>query len=366
MQFALRAHRGRYSTPAGLPRRGPRDARGPSKLMRIAVIGAGNWGTGLAIMAARAGHAVSVWARNPAVVQSINSEHINPVYLKRLRIPETVSATENIGDALIGSELIIMAAPSHATRQILESMSTLVEPGSIIVSATKGIEIETGKRISQVVADVMNETLAKRFVCLSGPSFATEVVEKHHTAIVAASQDPEVARVVQSELSFENLRIYTNNDLVGTELGGSLKNVMAIAAGMVSGLGFGSNSVAALITRGLAEMTRLALREGAKLETMMGLAGLGDLVLTCTGSLSRNRFVGEELGKGRDLKEISAGLNEVAEGINTTRAVKQLAARLGVELPITNEVHAVLYEGKPAKAAVTELMQRPLRVEANW
>jgi glycerol-3-phosphate dehydrogenase (NAD(P)+) len=212
----------------------------------------------------------------------------------------------------------------------------------------------------------MNETLANRFVCLSGPSFATEVVEKHPTAIVAASQESEAARVVQSELSFENLRIYTNDDLVGTELGGSLKNVMAIAAGMVSGLGFGSNSVAALITRGLAEMTRLALREGAKLETMMGLAGLGDLVLTCTGSLSRNRFVGEELGKGRDLKEISAALSEVAEGINTTLAVKQLAARLGVEMPITNEVHAVLYEGKPVNAAVTELMQRPLRVEANW
>ncbi|MGI8836414.1 MAG: NAD(P)H-dependent glycerol-3-phosphate dehydrogenase [Pyrinomonadaceae bacterium] len=335
-------------------------------MKRIAVIGAGNWGTGLAIMAARAGHAVSVWTRNPTVVHSINSEHTNPVYLKRLRIPETVRASGNIGDTLIGAQLIIMAAPSHATREILESMSTLVEPGSIIVSATKGIEIETGKRISQVVADVINESFANRFVCLSGPSFAIEVVEKHPTAIVAASQDSETARVIQSELSFENLRIYTNDDLVGTELGGSLKNVMAIAAGMVSGLGFGSNSVAALITRGLAEMTRLALREGAKLETMMGLAGLGDLVLTCTGSLSRNRFVGQELGKGSGLKEITAGLNEVAEGINTTRAVKQLAARLGVEMPITNEVHAVLYEGKPVNAAVTELMQRPLRVEANW
>ena len=184
-------------------------------MKRTAVIGAGNWGTGLAIMAARAGHAVSVWARNPTVVHSINSEHINSLYLKRLRIPETVSASGNIGDTLIGAQLIIMAAPSHATREILESMSTLVEPGSIIVSATKGIEIETGKRISQVVADVMNETLANRFVCLSGPSFATEVVEKHPTAIVAASTNSESARVVQSELSFENLRIYTNDDLVG-------------------------------------------------------------------------------------------------------------------------------------------------------
>ena len=334
--------------------------------MRIAVIGAGNWGTGLAIMAARAGHEVSVWSRNSAVVTSINSEHTNSLYLIAAPIPETVRATKNIGEALTGVELVILAAPSHATRQILESMAPALQPDSMIVSATKGIEIESGKRISQVVADVMNESFAPRFVCLSGPSFAKEVVENHPTAIVAASEDPAAARVVQSELSFENLRIYTNDDLVGTELGGSVKNVMAIAAGMAAGLGFGSNSVAALITRGLAEMTRLALREGAKLETMMGLAGLGDLVLTCTGSLSRNRFVGQELGKGRSLKEITAGMREVAEGIKTTRAVKKLADRLGVEMPITNEVHAVLYEGKSAREAVQGLMRRPLRVEANW
>lgn len=334
--------------------------------MRIAVIGAGNWGTGLAIMAARAGHDVSVWSRNSRVVDSINSEHTNPVYLTGAQIPEAVRATGDFAVALIEAELIILAAPSHATRQILEDMIPGLRPGSIIVSATKGIEIETGKRISQVVTDVMNKSFVMRFVCLSGPSFASEVVAKHPTAIVAASEDLEAARAVQSALSFEHLRIYTNDDLVGTELGGSIKNVMAIAAGMVAGLGFGSNSVAALITRGLAEMTRLALREGAKLETMMGLAGLGDLVLTCTGSLSRNRFVGQELGKGRSLEDITAGMNEVAEGINTTHAVKKLADRLGVEMPITNEVHAVLYERKPAREAAQELMRRPLRVEANW
>ena len=334
--------------------------------MRIAVIGAGNWGTGLAIMAARAGHKVSLWSRNSAVVTSINGTHTNSVYLSGAQIPENVRATQNIGEALTRAALIILAAPSHATRQILEGMSPVLPRSSIIVSATKGIEIETGKRISQVVADVMNQSFATRFVCLSGPSFAKEVIEKHPTAIVAASQDPAATRAVQSALSFENLRIYTNDDLVGTELGGSVKNVMAIAAGMVAGLGFGSNSVAALITRGLAEMTRLALREGAKLETMMGLAGLGDLVLTCTGSLSRNRFVGQELGKGRSLEDIAAAMNEVAEGIKTTLAVKTLADRLGVEMPITNEVHAVLYEGKPVKGAATELMRRPLRVETNW
>ncbi|HXL80455.1 MAG TPA: NAD(P)H-dependent glycerol-3-phosphate dehydrogenase [Pyrinomonadaceae bacterium] len=334
--------------------------------MRIAVIGAGNWGTGLAIMAARAGHEVVVWSRNSKVVDSINGDHTNLVYLTGAQIPETVRATGDFAVALVEAELIILAAPSHATRQILEDMISVLRPGSIIVSATKGIEIETGKRISQVVTDVVNKSFAMRFVCLSGPSFASEVVEKHPTAIVAASEDLEAARAVQAALSFENLRIYTNDDLVGTELGGSVKNVMAIAAGMVAGLGFGSNSVAALITRGLAEMTRLALREGAKLETMMGLAGLGDLVLTCTGNLSRNRFVGEELGKGRSLEDIAVGMNEVAEGINTTRAVKKLADRLGVEMPIANEVHAVLYERKPARDAATELMRRPLRVEANW
>ena len=200
---------------------------------------------------------------------------------------------------------------------------------------------------------------------MSGPSFAKEVAENHPTAVVAASDDRDASRMVQAELSFDNLRIYTNDDVVGTELGGSVKNVMAIAAGMVAGLGYGSNSSAALITRGLAEMTRLALREGAKLETLMGLAGLGDLVLTCTGGLSRNRFVGQELGKGRNLSDIAAGMNEIAEGVKTTLAVKRLSERVGLEMPITNEVHAVLYEGKLASDAAGELMTRPLREESN-
>jgi len=229
------------------------------------------------------------------------------------------------------------------------------------VSVSKGIEIETGKRISEIAKEVVGS--AYPFVCLSGPSFAKEVVAGYPTAIVAASKDAAAARAVQNDLSFENLRIYTNSDVVGTEIGGSVKNVMAIAAGMTTGLGFGSNSVAALITRGLAEITRLARREGAQIETLMGLAGLGDLVLTCTGSLSRNRFVGEQLGKGRRLEEIVEELNEVAEGINTARAVKQLASRAGLEMPITNEVSAVLYDGKSARDAVGELMSRPLREE---
>jgi glycerol-3-phosphate dehydrogenase (NAD(P)+) len=332
-------------------------------MKRIAIIGAGNWGTALAIIAARKGHQVRMWSRNAAVVESINRTHVNSVYLANAMVPVGVAATMAGESALDGAELIILAAPSHATREILSSMVNDLRSEMVFVSATKGIEIETGKRISQVLSDVVSEKFQPRFVCLSGPSFAKEVVEGHPTAIVVASSSAEDRHLVQSELSFENLRIYANNDVVGAELGGSVKNVMAIAAGMVAGLGFGSNSVAALITRGLAEMSRLALREGARMETMMGLAGLGDLVLTCTGGLSRNRYVGQELGRGRTLAEITSGMNEVAEGVKTTPAVRRLAARLGVEMPIADQVHAVLYEGKGAREAATELMTRPLRDE---
>lgn len=334
--------------------------------MRITIIGAGSWGTALSIHSARAGHDVQLWSRNREVVDSINRDHVNPLYLRDARTPDNVRASEEIRGTLASTDLVILATPSHAIRQVLQSMQPALRRDMVIVSATKGIEIETGKRISQVVNEVAAANAQPRFVCLSGPSFAKEVVDKHPTAIVAASSDSEARSMVQSELSFENLRIYTNDDVAGTELGGSLKNVMAIAAGMVAGLGFGSNSIAALITRGLAEMTRFALREGAKSETLMGLAGLGDLVLTCTGSLSRNRFVGVELGKGRSLEEITAGMNEVAEGVKTTLAVKQLADRLGVDMPITNEVYAVLNERKSALEAAKQLMMRPLREEGNW
>jgi glycerol-3-phosphate dehydrogenase (NAD(P)+) len=297
-------------------------------MKQIAIIGAGNWGTALAIIAARAGHSVNLWSRNPA--------------RNSVSIPANVTATSDLNEALHDASMILFAAPSHTARELLTAISPLLAEATIIVSVSKGIEIETGKRISEI---------------------AKEVVAGYPTAIVAASKDAAAARAVQNDLSFENLRIYTNSDVVGTEIGGSVKNVMAIAAGMTTGLGFGSNSVAALITRGLAEITRLARREGAQIETLMGLAGLGDLVLTCTGALSRNRFVGEQLGKGKTLAEITADMTEVAEGINTARAVKKLADRAGLEMPITNEVNAVLYDGKPARDAVAELMSRPLREE---
>ena len=304
-----------------------------------------------------------LWSRNADVVRSISEARINSRYLSSTSIPSSVIATGDLGEALHGATMVVFAGPSHAARELLTAMSPLLDEAAIIVSVSKGIEIESGKRISEIAKEVLGSSYS--FVCLSGPSFAKEVVAGNPTAIVAASKDAAAARAVQNDFSFENLRIYTNTDVIGTEIGGSVKSVMAIAAGMTTGLGFGANSVAALITRGLAEITRLARREGAQVETLMGLAGLGDLVLTCTGTLSRNRFVGEELGKGKTLAEITAALNEVAEGINTARAVKKLADRASLEMPITNEVNAVLYDGKPARDAVAELMSRPLREEIS-
>jgi glycerol-3-phosphate dehydrogenase (NAD(P)+) len=332
-------------------------------MKRIAIIGGGSWGTAIAVIAARAGHEVRLWSRNAEVIRSINEDRVNSRYLRSVQIPSSVTATSELNAALDHAELVLFVAPSHTARGLFTAISPHLNDSTIIASLSKGIEIETGKRISEIAKEVIGAT--SRFVCLSGPSFAVEVVNGHPTAIVAASKDAAAARTVQNDLSFENLRIYTNTDVIGTEIGGSVKNVMAIAAGMAVGLGFGSNSVAALITRGLAEITRFARREGAQVETLMGLAGLGDLVLTCTGALSRNRFVGEELGKGRRLEEITAELNEVAEGIKTARAVKQLADRANLEMPIVNEVNAVLYDGKSARDAVAELMSRPLREEVN-
>lgn len=335
-------------------------------MSRVAVMGAGGWGTALSVVAARAGHEVRLWSRNAAVVEEVNAKRSNSVYLASHAIPERVRATCDVGEALRGASVVVLAAPSHATRELLARMRPGVEPRMVFVSATKGIEIETGKRISEVVADVFErEAFAPRFVCLSGPSFAQEVAAEQPTAVVAASRDMEARELVQAELSNHSFRIYTNDDVTGTEMGGAVKNVMAIAAGMVAGLGLGANSVAALITRGLTEMARLAVAEGARVETLMGLAGLGDLVLTCTGGLSRNRHVGQELGRGRRLEEVLAGMKEVAEGVRTTRAVHLLAARLGVEMPITNEVHAVIYEGKSARDAAGALMSRPLRGELD-
>lgn len=332
-------------------------------MSRIAIIGAGGWGTALGLVAGRAGHVVRLWSRNAEVVESINRERVNALYLAKHRIDGDVGATGKLLQALEGAEFVILAAPSHVTRELLAEAARDLRPEVVLVSATKGIEIETGRRISQIVSDVLGPIFAERFVCLTGPSFAKEVAADQPTAVVAACADADLGRRVQAALSWQNFRVYTNEDVAGAEFGGAVKNVIAVAAGMVSGLGLGANSIAALITRGLAEIARLAVAQGARPETLMGLAGLGDLVLTCTGGLSRNRHVGEELGRGRPLDEIMAGMHEVAEGVRTTRAVKLLADRLEIEMPITEQVHAVLYEGESAGEAAEKLMSRPLKSE---
>lgn len=330
--------------------------------MKIAVIGAGSWGTALGVHAARANHEIALWTRDGELAATINRERRHPRLSAVYELPDTLTATNDFNVALCDASLVLLALPSHATRETWRKLAGCLTRSVIVVSATKGIETNTGKRISEIIADESLEMVAG-FVALSGPSFAEEVAANQPTAIVAASLDAASRDAVQRALSYGNFRVYTNDDLVGVELGGATKNTLALAAGMCAGLGLGSNSVAALITRGLTEMTRLALAYGAKPETLTGLAGLGDLVLTCTGQLSRNRHVGEQLGRGRTLDDILDCLTETAEGVRTTLAVRELAARRRIEMPITEQVYRVLYESAPVADAIGELMGRPLTTE---
>jgi len=333
------------------------------KEKQVAIIGAGSWGTALSIIAARDRRSVRLWAHRAETVESINKQRENALFLPAAKIPENVLATNSLEEALQGADIVISATPSHICRHIFTQMLPWLRPQMILVSATKGIENDTHMRMSEVARDVLRDHFEPRFVALSGPSFAVEVARRDPTAIVAASHHEEWSKTVQAELSLSHFRIYTNNDVVGVELGGSVKNVIAIAAGVVKGLGYGYNTAAAIITRGLAEITRLAVAQGGRVETMAGLAGVGDLMLTCTGELSRNRRVGVELGKGRKLEEIVSEMRAVAEGIRTTKAVYELGRKIGIELPITASVHALLYQGKSAQEAAAELMGRPLKRE---
>lgn len=329
----------------------------------LAVIGAGSWGTALAMVAARKQHDVRLWAREPEVARGINAEHKNPFYLPDFELPENLRATTSLEAALTGASAVLIVVPSHAMREMIARMRARLTPEMILISATKGVENGTLMRMDEVIADVLGREFEARFVALSGPSFAKEVAKGDPTAIVAASRDQRWSQSVQTLFSLNVFRVYTNDDVIGVELGGAIKNVVAIASGVVRGLGLGTNTVAAIITRGLAEMTRLAVAQGARVETMAGLAALGDLVLTCTGELSRNRHVGVELGRGRKLAEIVGEMREVAEGVKTTRAIYELGKRLHIELPITASIYALLYEDKPAGEAASELMGRPLKRE---
>jgi len=330
----------------------------------IAVIGAGAWGTAISIVLGRKQtHCVRLWAHEREVCESVCARHVNGLFLPGEAIPETVQATNSFEDALHGAEIVVSVMPSHHTRRVFMAMLPHLRPEMLFVSATKGIENDSLLRMTEVITELLRSShkgFIPRIGAMSGPTFATEVAKGDPTAITIASADQELTAIVQREFSDPRFRIYTNDDVVGVELGGALKNIVAIAAGVLFGLNLGHNTVAALITRGLAEITRLVVACGGRSETMAGLAGLGDLVLTCTGGLSRNRSVGVELGRGRKLDDIIAGMHGmVAEGVLTTNAAVGLAYRVGVEMPITEQMHAVLQQGKPVQDAIRDLMGRP-------
>ncbi len=335
-------------------------------MSRIALMGSGAWGTALALsLASGSRHDITLWSHSTEVSETIIGRRENSAFLPGFPIPENIRATSNIEVALSSAEIVVSVMPSHHVRASYEQFAPFLNSDQLLVSATKGIEDETFLRMSEVIVETLGKfELDLSVGVLSGPSFAQEVAAGSPTAITIASHDAELAARVQREFGSQSLRLYTNDDVVGVELGGALKNVIAIAAGIVSGLGLGHNSAAALITRGIAETTRLAVACGGHSETLAGLSGIGDLVLTCTGSLSRNRTVGIELGKGRKLAEILAGLHgKVAEGVRTTAAALGLARQHHVEMPITEQVAAILHADKPPLEAMRELMSRPGRDE---
>lgn len=331
-------------------------------MTRCAVIGAGAWGTALANVLARNGHDTMLWALEPDVADAVNDAHENARFLRGCQLAPSLRATHALSSALDGATLVCLATPSQHLRSIMRTAGAAIDPSATMCVASKGIERDTLALMSDVVAQ---EAPGRAVVALSGPSFAAEVAAQQPTAIVAASDDLSAAETVQDAFSNGHLRIYTHDDVIGVELGGSLKNVMAVAAGIVEGVGLGFNSRAALITRGLAEMTRLGTALGARAATFAGLAGMGDLVLTCTGSLSRNRAVGMAIGQGCTLEQALAGKETVAEGVATTRSALALANREQVQMPIVEMVHRILFDGHPARNAVVEIMSRELRAEQD-
>ncbi|MDP9201295.1 MAG: NAD(P)-dependent glycerol-3-phosphate dehydrogenase [Gemmatimonadota bacterium] len=330
--------------------------------MRCAVVGAGAWGTALADLLTRNGHDVRLWAYEADVVESVNDKHENVRFLGGHTLAPALRATGDIEHAVDGAELVTLATPSQVLRSILRSAVKSLPRSAPIVVASKGIEKGTLCLMTEVAEQ---EIPGATVVALSGPSFAKEVVTCQPTAVVVASEKNGAATVAQRAFSSPYFRAYTHSDVTGVELGGALKNVMAVATGIAEGLGLGFNARAALVTRGLAEMTRLGLALGAEQSTFAGLAGLGDLVLTCTGSLSRNRAVGVEVGKGRTLEEVLKDKETVAEGVVTAQSARELAAREGVEMPIVDTVNRVLFEGQPARSAIAALMTRELRSEVD-
>jgi glycerol-3-phosphate dehydrogenase (NAD(P)+) len=336
-------------------------------MSRIAVVGAGAWGTGLSIVLGRKQtHQVRLWAREQEVCESIASRRVNDLFLPGQFIPASVTVTGDLGGALKNADIVVSVMPSQHCRKLFEQMLPHLRSESLIVSATKGLEESTLLRMTEVITQVLrsNHRPMPRIGALSGPTFAKEVARGDPTAITIASQDGELAETVQREFSDPRFRVYTNDDVIGVELAGALKNIIAIAAGVCDGLGLGHNSIAALITRGLAEITRLVMACGGRPETLAGLAGLGDLVLTSTGGLSRNRTLGVELGHGRKLADIIAGMHGmVAEGVFSAQAAVGLAHARGIEMPITEQMNAILHDGKSPAQAIDDLMTRSAKSE---
>ena len=331
--------------------------------MPVAIIGAGGWGTALAATLARADRRVSLWVYEADLAAGMSASRENPIYLPSVRIPESVHVSNSMDSVLAESRIVIMAVPSHVFRSVVQQMAPLVQPDTVFVSATKGIETCTLMRMSQVITDVLGSSVESRIAVISGPTFAPEVARGVPTALVVASPLESLRIQLQNELSTPRFRLYTNLDTIGVEIGAATKNIIAIAAGVADGLGLGSNAVAALVTRGLAEITRLAVACGGRRETLSGLAGLGDLILTSYGNLSRNRRVGIALGQGRRIEDIIGGMRSVAEGVKTTESAVALARKLNVEMPIAERMYAVLYEGLKVQDAINDLMERKLKEE---
>ena len=338
---------------------------GGSPLESVAVIGAGAWGTALTVILAERYARVSLWVFEGALAAALERTRENAAYLPGVRVPEAVRPTSSLEAALFRQRLVIFVVPSHAFRGVLEQARFHLDPLALVVSGTKGIEVQSLLTMFGIMGEVLLPVHRPRLAVLSGPGFAREVVAGGPTAVVAAAESAEVARAVQSAVSGNSLRVYASTDPLGVELGGAVKNVIAIAAGVVDGLKLGPNARAALITRGLAEITRLGVAMGAHAATFAGLAGMGDLILTCTDDLSRNRRVGLALAQGLRLEDILASLGAVAEGVNTCRSTVALAERYGVEMPISRAVHRVLFEGQDPRQAVVQLMTRELRFEGE-
>jgi glycerol-3-phosphate dehydrogenase (NAD(P)+) len=338
-------------------------------MSQIAIIGAGAWGTALAIVVGHhPNHRIRLWSHDKEVGEEILRRRVNGKFLPECRIPENVYPTGNLAEALVGAEILVSVMPSQHCRTVFRQMRDFLTPQMLIVSASKGLERTTQLSMTGVIRDVLKTSsgFSPRLAALSGPSFALEAARGDPTAVTIASPDAELAAAVQREFGGPTFRLYTNEDMIGVELGGALKNVIAIAAGVCAGLGLQHNSTAALLTRGLAEITRLVVACGGKAETMSGLAGLGDLVLTCTGGLSRNRSVGVELGRGRKLPDILADMHGmVAEGVLTTDAAVSLSREKNVEMPITEQMHAILHQGKDPRQAIHDLMTRAGRSEVS-